>query len=114
MTAIFKREFRSFFHNMTGAIFMTGVLIFMGIFFVAYNIVQGFPHFSVALTGISVILLLVVPVLTMRSFAEEKRTKTDQLLLTSPISVSGIVMGKYLAMVSVFGCCMLIACAAPH
>lgn len=113
MTAIFKREFKSFFHNMTGAIFIAGVMVFMGIFFVAYNVVQGFPHFSAVLSGISVILLLTVPILTMRSFADEKRMRTDQLLLTSPVSVTGIVMGKYFAMISVFGCCVLIACMGP-
>lgn len=113
MTAIFKREFKSFFHNMTGAVFIAGMMFFMGVFFIAYNIVQGFPHFSITFSGISVLLLLLVPILTMRSFADEKRMRTDQLLLTSPVSVTGIVMGKYLAMLSVFGCCMLIACMGP-
>ncbi len=113
MEAIYKRELKSYFHNMTGPIFMAAILVFMGIYFVAYNISQGYPYFAAALSGMSFILLLVIPILTMRSFAEERRSKTDQLLLTSPVSVTQIVMGKYLAMVSVLGFCMIISCLAP-
>lgn len=113
MKAIFKRELRSFFHTMTGPVFMAGTLVFIGIFFTAFNIVQGYPHFSAVLANVEIVLLLMVPILTMRSFAEEKRSRTDQLLLTSPVSVTGIVMGKYLAMVAVLGLTMLITCGAP-
>lgn len=103
MKAIFKREFRSFFHNMTGPVFMAAIFVFMGIYFVAYNMVQGYPYFTAAMSGMSFIMLLAVPILTMRSFAEERKTKTDQLLLTSPVSVTKIVLGKYAAMLAVFG-----------
>lgn len=113
MKAIYKRELKSFFHNMTGPIFMAAVLVFTGVYFVAYNIVQGYPYFAAALSGMSFVLLLVIPILTMRSFAEERKSKTDQLLLTSPVPVSQIVMGKYLAMLSILGFCMMIACLAP-
>ncbi len=113
MKAIYKRELKSFFHNMTGPIFIAAVLVFMGIYFVAYNIIQGYPYFAVTLSGMSFILLLVIPVLTMRSFAEERKSKTDQLLLTSPVSVTQIVMGKFTAMLSVLGICMLVSCLAP-
>ena len=113
MKAIFKRDFKSFFHNMTGPIFMAAIFVFMGIYFVAYNVIQGYPYLTAALSGMSFILLLTVPILTMRSFAEERKTKTDQLLLTSPVSVTQIVLGKYAAMVSVLGICMLISCILP-
>ncbi len=113
MKAIFKREFKSFFHNMTGPVFMAAIFVFMGIYFVAYNMVQGYPYFTAAMSGMSFIMLLAVPILTMRSFAEERKTKTDQLLLTSPVSVTKIVLGKYAAMLAVFGICMLIACILP-
>ena len=113
MKAIFKREFRSFFHNMTGPVFMAAIFVFMGIYFVAYNMVQGYPYFTAAMSGMSFIMLLAVPILTMRSFAEERKTKTDQLLLTSPVSVTKIVLGKYAAMLAVFGICMLIVCILP-
>lgn len=113
MSAIFKKEFKSYFHNMTGPVFMTAVMVFIGLYFFVNNIYYGYPHFAVSLSGVSVVLLLLVPVLTMRSFAEEKRTKTDQMLLTSPLSVTQIVMGKFMAMAAVLGVCMLIACFGP-
>lgn len=98
---------------MTGPVFIAAFLALTGIYFAAYNLLQGYPHFSVVLSGVSVVFLLIVPVITMRSFAEEKRSKTDQLLLTSPVSVQGIVLGKYLAMVSLLGICCLVTCIAP-
>ena len=111
--SIFKREFKSFFYNMTGPVFVAAVMVFMGIYFNAYNMAQGYPYFAVVLSGVSIILLLVVPVLTMRSFAEEKHSKTDQMLLTSPLSVVQIVLGKYFSMVAVFAINMLVACLGP-
>ncbi len=113
MTAIFKRELRSFSRNMTGPIFIAAFIALAGIYFTSYNLIQGYPHFSAVLSGVSVVFLLTVPIITMRSFAEEKRTRTDQLLLTSPVSITEIVMGKYLAMVSLLAACCLITCIAP-
>ena len=63
----------------------------MGIYFVAYNVIQGYPYLTAALSGMSFILLLTVPILTMRSFAEE-RNDGSALLLTSPVSVTQIVL----------------------
>ena len=113
MAAIFKKEFKSYFHNMIGPVFMTAVMIFIGLYFFVYNMNYGYPYFAVALSGVSIVFLLLVPVLTMRSFAEEKRSKTDQMLLTSPLSVTQIVLGKFFAMASVLGVCMIITCIAP-
>ncbi len=113
MKAIFKREFRSYFHTVIGQLFIAVVMVFMGIYFVAYNLIQGYPYYVATLSGVSLVMLLMVPILTMRSFAEEKKTKTDQMLLTAPISVTEIVLGKYFAMVAVFGICMIFACVGP-
>ena len=113
MKAIFKKELRSYFHNMIGPVFMAAVMLFTGLYFCVNNIYYGYPFFGVSLSGVSVVLLLLVPVLTMRSFAEEKKSKTDQLLLTSPLSVTQIVMGKFLAMAGVLGICMIICCLGP-
>lgn len=112
MSAIFKRELRSYLHTITGPVFFAVLMAFTGIFFMAYNLVQGYPYFSAALSGVTVVLLLLVPILTMRSFAEEKHSKTDQLLLTSPVSVTEIVLGKFLSMAAVLGisCLVMIAC----
>lgn len=113
MAAIFKREFKSYFQTMTGPVFLAVLLAFTGIFFTAYNLLQGWPYFSAALSSVSIVLLLLVPILTMRSFAEEKKMKTDQLLLTSPVSVTQIVLGKFLSMVAVFGIPCLLMLIGP-
>ena len=102
MRAIYKREFRSYFQSMIGYAFIAFLMLFTGIYFTAYNLTSGYPYFAAALASSMLIFLIAVPVLTMKSFAEERKSKTDQLLLTSPVSVTGIVLGKYMAMVSVF------------
>ena len=101
MLAIYKRELRSYFTSMTGYLFIAVVVFFIGIYFMANNLYYGDPGFSTTLVHVMVVLLVAVPVLTMRSMAEERRSRTDQLLLTAPVSVSGVVMGKYLAMVTI-------------
>ncbi len=101
MTAIYKRELKSFFNSMIGYVFIAFFIAYTGIYFMAYNLNYGYPYFSYVLSGISFMYMIAVPVLTMRSFAEEQKNKTDQLLLTSPISLTKIVMGKYLAMTTI-------------
>ena len=113
MTAIYKRELKSYFNSMTGYVFIAFFTAFMGIYFMAYNLYSGYPYFSYALNSTMTILLIAVPVLTMKSFAEDKKTKTDQLLLTAPVSVTQIVLGKYFAMVTVFLIPVLISCLCP-
>lgn len=102
MAAIFKKEFKSYFTNMTGYVFIAFILLITGIFAFATNFTQGYPNFEYSLGSISFTFLFVVPILTMRVLAEEKRQRTDQLLYSLPMSVTEIVIGKYLAMVAVF------------
>lgn len=113
MTAIFKREFRSYFNSMTGYIYVACVVVFTGIYFMALNLSYGFPYFSAVLTALPFIYCIAAPILTMKSFAEERKTKTDQLLLTSPVSVGGIVMGKFFSMMAVAAIPVLISCLCP-
>lgn len=113
MIAIYKRELKSYFQSMIGYAFVAFVMLFTGIYFTAYNLQSGIPYFSYALTSTMLIFLVAVPVLTMKSFAEERKSKTDQLLLTAPVSVTGIVVGKFLAMVTVFLVPVLIDCLYP-
>ena len=108
MFAIFKREIRSYFQTVVGCLFIAAVLALYGLYFYAYNLRSGSPYVSYSLSAVSFIVMIAVPVLTMRSFAEERHTKTDQLMLTSPVPLGKIVFGKYLAMVGVFSidrCC---------
>lgn len=76
----------------------------------AYNLNSGYPYFSYVLMNINYVLIIIIPMLTMRSFAEERKNKTDQLLLAAPVKLFDIVMGKYLAMVTVFAVpCLIFA-----
>ena len=113
MLAIYKREFKSYFYSMTGSIFIAFLTFMTGIYFMAYNLNSGYPYFSYSLEGVMFIFLVAVPILTMRSFSGERRSRTDQLLLTSPVSVGKMVMGKYFAMVTVFLIPCVLFCAYP-
>ena len=113
MKAIYKRELQSYFTSMTGYVFIAFMTAIIGIYFVILNLMNGAPYFAYSLSSLSFTFLVAVPVLTMRSMSEEMKNKTDQLLLTSPVTVGGVVMGKYLAMVTVFGIVSLLTCACP-
>ena len=102
MLSVFAREFKSFFLNITGFVFMGLFLLITGLFFTVMNLLGSSPNFNGLLSNITFITLLVMPILTMRLISEESRQKTDQLLLTSPLSVTGVVLGKYFAAVAVF------------
>ena len=102
MLAIFKREFKSYFQNVIGWLFVAALLAVYGLYFYVYNLKNGYPYISYDLKGIGFIMMIAVPILTMRSLSDEKKTKTDQLMLTSPVSVGRIVAGKCLAMAAVY------------
>lgn len=113
MTAVYKRELRSYFTSMVGYVFIAILIFFVGIYFMAYNLFGGYPSFGYVLLSCTIIFMVAVPILTMRSMAEDRRGKTDQLLLTSPVSLTGIVLGKYLAMVTVLLVPILLICFCP-
>lgn len=113
MICICKRELKNFFDSMTGWVFCAFLLLMTGIYFTAYNLNYGYPLFSYTLSAITFLFLIAAPVLTMRTLAEERKQKTDQLLLTSPVTVWQIVGGKYLALVGVFLVPILILCFYP-
>lgn len=113
MCAIYKKELRAYLTSMTGYIFMAVLLAVTSLYYVANCLVGGYPVFGAVLSSVYFVLLIIVPVLTMRSMAEEKRQKTDQLLMTAPISLWKIVLGKYLAMVTIFLIPMAILCLYP-
>ena len=101
MLAIYKRELRSYFQSMVGCVFIAFLIAFTGIYFMAYNLMSGYPYFSYTLSGSLIVFIVGIPLITMRSFSEERKNKTDQLLLTAPVSLWKVVMGKYLAMATV-------------
>src|SRR5699024_6444174 len=113
MLAIYKRELKSCFQSMVGCVFIAFLLAFTGIYFMAYNLTAGYPYFSYTLSGSLIVFIVGIPLITMRSFSEERKNKTDQLLLTAPVSLGKIVMGKYLAMVTVIAIPNVIFCTFP-
>lgn len=113
MLAIFKREFKSLFWNITGWLFIGITLALFGLYFFVYNLSYGYPYISYSLSAIAFLFMVTVPILTMRVLAEEKHAKTDQLLLTAPISVGKVVLGKFLALALVYTICIGVICVAP-
>lgn len=113
MLAIVKREVKSYFQNVLGWLFVAALVAVYGVYFFAYNLQGGYPYISYALSGVSFILLIAVPILSMRCLAEERKSKVDQLLLTAPVTVGKIVLAKYLALVFVFTLGMLIVGITP-
>lgn len=95
MLAIFKREMRSYFTTSIGYIFLASALGISAIIFSISTVFSETSDTAVYFSGLVLVLLLLLPVLTMRSFSEEKKTKTEQLLLTSPISTTQMVLGKF-------------------
>lgn len=113
MIAIYKRELRAYLHSFIGALFIGATLFLMGIYFTIYNLLMGYPNMGYALSAVVILFLISIPILTMRILSEERHQKTDQLILTSPVSVGGIVLGKYLAVATVFAVPVVIIGAYP-
>jgi len=102
MRAILKRELRAYFQSPLGYVFIAAMAFFSNYYFFTYNVYGGTTDFSTLFTMLFPVVLFLVPILTMRLLSEEKRLRTDQLLLTAPVSCAGIVFGKYLAALCVF------------
>lgn len=113
MAAIYKKEVKGFLTSMIGYVFMAFLLVVTGIYFTYYNLSIGWPKFAYVLSCILFVFMIAVPVLTMRVLAEEQKQKTDQLLLTAPVSVTDIVMGKFLALATIYLIPMLIMALYP-
>ena len=103
MTAVFKREFRSFFTSPVGYVVLAILFAIGGYFFYLANIEFGYRSLQYVFSYLySYACFLVLPILTMRLFSDEKRQKTDQALLTAPVSLTGIVLGKFFAAMLVY------------
>ena len=113
MTAIFKREFKSCFTGMIGWVIAAVSLFFLGLYFTNRNLLYASSDFASVLYTMTMILLFLLPAISMRSFAEERKNKTDQLLLTSPVSIPAIVTGKFLAELAVFALPLAVAVVMP-
>ena len=110
MTAVYKRELRSYLTSMIGYLFIFFILLLTGIYFSAYQLDASYPRFEYTLSALTFVFLISVPILTMRTLAEERKQKTDQLLF---FFFFFLVMGKYLALVTIFAIPMAIICLYP-
>ena len=95
MAAIIKKELRAYFNSWIGYIFLLILVGLVGVFFWQINIRSQIADFQLTLGNLPIFLLILIPVLTMRLFAEEARQKTDQLLFTAPVTVSSVVLAKF-------------------
>lgn len=102
MLAVYKKELRGYLTSMVGYVFIAFVLLILGIYFTAYNLQYASPDFGATLSSVTFLFLVITPILTMRILAEEKKNRTDQLLLTAPVSVWKVILGKYLSMVTIY------------
>ena len=102
MRAVFRHELSSYFSGVTGYVFGACLLLFTGIYTMAYNLKSALANFEYVLGNMSFIFLIIVPILTMKVIAEERRQKTDQLLYSLPLTMTGVVLGKYAALLVMF------------
>ena len=113
MIAIFKHELASYYKGFTGYIFAAFMLLFTGIYSMAYNLKSLVANFEYPIASLSFLYIIVIPILAMKGLAEERHQKTDQLLYSLPVSMFDVVFGKYLAMLVVLAVPMLIVCVYP-
>ena len=110
MKAIYKRELRSYFGSMYGYIYLAFTLCVIGIYITTHNLLGGTAEMAYTFSDMAFMSIFLIPVLTMRSFAEERRNKTDMFLLSLPVKPISIVLGKYLAMLTVFAIPVVVLC----
>ena len=113
MWAIYKKEIGSFYRSMMGYLYTAFFLLIAGVFFTAFNLQGGVAEFGYVLGNTMMVLLVVIPVLTMRTLGGEQRQKTDQLLFTAPVKISSIVLGKFFAVLTVFAIPLLVLTLCP-
>ncbi len=113
MGAVYKKELKSYFTSMIGCVFLAIMLIIISIYFFVVNMLNMYAELSTTLSAITFVIVLIMPIITMRTLAEENRQKTDQLLFTAPVSVVKIIVGKYLALITLYGIGMAVICTYP-
>ena len=102
MKAVCKHELRNYFHSLTAYVFGAFLLAFVGFGAMLYNLQAAVSNFEYVLDFGSLVLVVIVPILTMRVVAEERRQKTDQLLYSLPITTFQVIVGKYLALLVIY------------
>lgn len=102
MIAVLKHELTNYFHSLTAYVFGAFLMVFVGIGAMLYNLQAAVANFEYVLSFVSIVFVIIVPILTMRTIAEERKQKTDQLLYSLPITTTSVVLGKFFALLLVF------------
>lgn len=102
MIAVLKHELTNYFHSLTAYVFGAFLMVFVGIGAMLYNLQAAVANFEYVLSFVSIVFVVIVPILTMRTIAEERKQKTDQLLYSLPITTTSVVLGKFFALLLVF------------
>lgn len=113
MIAVLKHELKTYFHSLATYVFGALLLAFVGIGSVLYNIQAAVSNFEFVLSFGSLIFVIIVPILTMRVLAEERKQKTDQLLYSLPITASQVILGKYIALLLIYLIPLSLICFYP-
>lgn len=113
MKYIWKREIWAYFTQPTGYVFLAINCFVTGMLFIIYNLIYGIGDFFGYFQNIQLIFLLIVPILTMRLLSEDRKSKVEQLLYTSPLSIGDIIFGKFLAAISLFAILEIFMCLFP-
>lgn len=113
MLSVYKKELLQYFTSMIGFVFLAFFLCIIGIYTWTVNIAGGSGNFETTLNSVKFLFVILIPVLTMRIMSEENKQKTDQLLYTSPISIAKIIIGKYLAVLTIYAMAFIPICIYP-
>ena len=113
MIAVWKHELRIYFHSLTAYVFGAFLLAIVGVGAMFYNLEAAVSNFEFVLSFSSLVFVVIVPILTMRVIAEERRQKTDQLLYSLPLTTTQVVLGKYLALLVVYLVPLCVICLYP-
>ncbi len=113
MFAVLRHELRGYFHSLTAYVFGAFLLVFIGLGAMIYNLQEAVANFEYVLGYGCMVFVVIVPILTMRVIAEERKQKTDQLLYSLPLTTTQVVLGKYIALLAVFILPVALICLYP-
>ena len=113
MQAIFKRDFGAYFTSAIGYVYISSYILVLNLYFYLVNILGASTSLSGIFGFMLLVMMFVTPILTMRVFSEDFKQKTDQLLLTAPVTSSAIVLGKFFSSLAVFGCLLALTVLWP-
>ncbi|MDR0294230.1 MAG: ABC-2 transporter permease [Oscillospiraceae bacterium] len=113
MLAVFKRDFKAYFTSAIGYIYLGAYIFVLNLIFYLNNALGASASLAGVFSFMLLVMMFITPILTMRVFSEDFKQKTDQLLFTSPVKLSGIVVGKYLSSLAVFVCLLLLTLLWP-